>query len=574
MKSANKETLSSFFTNNYQYIIPFFQRSYVWSEENWQLFWENIEEELDAFKLQQKSEHFIGTIITKQLATDSFSTQPMELIDGQQRLTTVSLILKAIADTADGSYPNLKEQTNQLIKFQDSKGEKFLRLQHSKIDKKYFDAVMHGEELNTLPNQRHPIILGYKFFISKVQTFKDEQRDDLKNMLLNRFPVISMLLEETDDEQEIFDTINSLGVRLTIGELLKNYIFREDGLKTFYSDYWQSVFESDESTVQFWEATKTSGRVQRTNLELLLYCFLIIETESEVRLEKLYREYKKYLKDRSIDEKIAFLVKLGKYAGDYYKFPAGTELNEISFSEHEKRLFHIIEYLEITTVYPLLLLLYRQIQDTDEREKCLLLLESYLVRRTVCKLTSKNYNRLFIGFINSLKRLENFGYKEFRETTLAFGEDTNRMPDDEEFKRGFLHNYLYNRYAREVLYCIALYQLDNNYSDMRKLSALSYSVEHIMPKKWEENWSNPDMTETEKDTRHRKLKTLGNLTLVTKALNSKLKNSAWVSKRSILQKHSLLTLTSDYLVLEEWNEQEIAARGEILANLAMKIWRV
>ncbi|WP_367389059.1 DUF262 domain-containing protein [Lewinella sp. LCG006] len=573
MKSANKEILSSFFTNNYQYMIPFFQRSYVWSEENWQLFWENIEEELESFNRQEKSEHFIGTIITKQLTSDNFSTQPMELIDGQQRLTTVSLILKAIADTADGTYPKLKEQTDQLIKFQDTKGDTFLRLRHSKIDSKYFDAVMLGRDFSDLDNKHHPIILGYQFFKNRLKDFSDEQRDNLKNMLLNRFPVISMLLEERDDEQEIFDTINSLGVRLTIGELLKNYIFRDEELKEHYQEHWYKVFEADESTIQFWETTKTAGRVQRTNLELLLYCFLIIETGSEVRLEKLYKEYKKYLKDRSNDEKIAFLVNLKNYAADYQQFPAGTELNEISFSEHEKRLFHIIEYLEITTVYPLLLFLYRQVQDAAEKEKCLLLLESYLVRRMVCKLTSKNYNRLFIGLINNLKKVARLDYNAFEECIKDFSEDTNRMPDDDEFRRGFLDSYLYNKYAREVLYCIALYQLDNNYSDVRKLSAQSYSVEHMMPKKWEENWLDKDMTEAEKDIRHRKLKTLGNLTLVTKALNSKLKNFAWANKRSILKEYSLLTLTSKYLELEEWDEDQISARGDTLAELALKIWR-
>lgn len=573
MKSANKEILSSFFTNNYQYIIPFFQRSYVWSEENWLLFWENLEEELEAFNKGEMSEHFIGTIITKQLKSSDFSTQPMELVDGQQRLTTVSLVLKAVANTTTGEYQNLKEKTNQLLKFQDSKGDDYIRIQHSKIDTKYFEAVMKDMDFEALPNKNHPIIQGYQFFHGKLKNYTDGQRDNLKNMLLNRFPVISMLLEERDDEQEIFDTINSLGVRLTIGELLKNFIFREDGLKEHYKEYWFKVFEADEDNIQFWEAPKTSGRVQRTNLELLLYCFLIIETGTEVRLEKLYKEYKKYLKDKSEDEKLAFLVKLKNYAKDYSTFPSGIELNEIAFSENEKRIFHIIEYLEITTVYPLLLFIYRQIEVVSEREKCLLLLESYLVRRTVCKLTSKNYNRLFISIINTLKELDVLNYPSFRDTLLELKEDTNRLPNDEEFQRGFRSNYLYNKYAREILFCIALYQVNNEYSDMKKLSATSYSVEHMMPKKWEENWSFEGMSEIQKDERHRRLKTLGNLTLVTKELNSKMKNSAWSTKREILKDFSLLTITKNYLDINSWNEEEILSRGAVLSDIATKIWK-
>lgn len=574
MKSATKEFLSSFFTNNYQYHIPFFQRSYVWTEDNWVLFWENMEEELIAFNNQEPSEHFIGTIITKQLSSDNYSTQPMELVDGQQRLTTIALVLKALADTSTGEYPNLAENTNKLLKFQDSKGNEFIRIKHSKVDSKYFEEVMNGQNFAILPNHKHPIIEGYKFFMGKLRGFPDAQRDDLKNMLLNRFPVISMLLEEKDDEQEIFDTINSLGVRLSIGELLKNFVFRDDKLKPEYPAYWFEIFENDEETIQFWDATKTAGRTPRTNLELLLYCFLIIETGDEIRLEKLYKEYKKFLKDKSLEDKIDFLKDLKNYASDYQNFPSGTELNEIAFEEDEKRLFHVIQYLEITTVYPLLLYIYRQVEDREERKKCLKLLESYLVRRTVCKLSSKNYNRLFIGLINGFKNGSSLDYTSFSQAIFSLDDDTNRMPSDEEFQRGFRENYLYNKYAREVLFCISLYHVSDKKSDVSKLSVDSYSVEHILPKKWESNWSVSGMTETMKDERHRKLKTLGNLTLVTGSLNSKMKNAAWKSKKKALRDYSKLKITTEYLDKESWDETEITSRSNTLANDALKIWKV
>src|ERR1039458_7129516 len=115
--------------------------------------------------------------------------------------------------------------------------------------------------------------------------------EQLKTIILNNVPVISMLLSANDDEQEIFDTINSLGVKLTTGELLKNYIFKEKEIQNYYEGQWYSVFEDDEEQIEFWNKNKTAGRISRTNIEVLLYCYLVIQTKNIVELEKLFKEY-------------------------------------------------------------------------------------------------------------------------------------------------------------------------------------------------------------------------------------------------------------------------------------------
>lgn len=575
MKSDNKQILKSYFSNNYQYHIPFFQRSYVWGEDNWSTFYENLVEETDAYEAGQLSEHFIGTLITKQRQSTSFEVSEIELIDGQQRMTTVSIVLKALADTGTGEYANLQKNTNDLVVFEDNRGLRHFRIRHSDIDRKYFEAIMTDRSKISLPNGDNSLLAAYDYFYNKFNGFDDERRNNLVNVLLNRFPVLGMMLDDRDDEQEIFDTINSLGVRLTIGELLKNYIFREESLRELYKETWQATFESDEETVKFWNATKTAGRVKRTNLELLLYSFLIIETGKEVRLEKLYRGYKAYLESIGLEGRKAFLHKLTEYATEYANFPSVADLHQVTISDREKRLFHVIEYLEITTVYPLVLYIYQHTEQGGERNSCLALIESFLVRRAIAGFTTKNYNRLFISWIADFKSNTSFSFETLQNTIDLADKETSHMPSDEEVRRGFRENFLYNKNAREILFFIALHQLTNNrYSDTRKtlLPVTSYSVEHIMPKKWGAHWNRPKLSDADTDARNWWLKRLGNLTLITGNMNSKLRNASWKKKRRALSEVSNLPLTVDYLGVDSWDESSIKSRAEDLAAAGVAIW--
>ncbi len=290
MINANKELLKTFYSNNLQYVVPFFQRAYIWDQENWDILWEHINRIADKPEADGKNEHFIGTLITKQRPSSTIGENKLDLIDGQQRLTTFSLLLKAIAAKATGEAPynKLKEKVNELVVFENSKGEKFIRVELSRNDKEYFEAIMFDWDLGVLQNQEHKLLKCYRFFLNKIENHIDEQLDNLKTIILNNVPIISMLLAANDDEQEIFDTINSLGVRLTTGELLKNFIFSDDKLKPHYAELWESVFEEDEEQVLFWNKPKTSGRIVRTNIEVLLYCHLIIQRKTVVELEKLF----------------------------------------------------------------------------------------------------------------------------------------------------------------------------------------------------------------------------------------------------------------------------------------------
>lgn len=577
MITASKDKLRSYFQTSAQYKVPFFQRAYIWTEENWESLWENIFQVYSDAKDDKKSEHFIGTIITKQRPAAKLGEDWHDLIDGQQRLTTISLLLKGLSDSCNGELPKLRDEIDRLLVYEDARGEKCFRMELCKNDMPYFKAIVEGGPMGILNSKENAIIQAYKYFKDKVKDFGDENLAVLENVILERVPVISMLLSSDDDEQVIFDTINSLGVKLTTAELLKNFIFQDKTQESLYERLWEPTFEEDEKTVQFWNKGKTSGRIIRTNIEVLLYCYLIIETKKEIRLDHLYKEYKDWLAKKTVEERTVFLENLIKYADTYYRFPEGEELNEIAYAETEKRFFHIIENLSITTVFPLVLYIYREVTDPDERNSILELLESYLVRRNICRLTTKNYNNLFISMIQILDKAKNEGQiinrDIFKKILESFTEDTNKFPNDTEFKDEFLTAKLSNQNSREILFCIALNQRKSPMSDIKKLSSSSYSIEHMMPIKWKENWMTPDMDEQKTENRDKALRTLGNLTLVTRRLNSKLSNAAWIEKKETLKKYSSLSMTVDYLPATDWNEEKITLRADDLLISALDMWR-
>lgn len=540
MDIVKEPIINLFSTGKNQYIIPFFQRPYVWKIEDCENLYEDFLKTLETSNKNPLKEHFIGTVITKPNPNSRASSAKFDLIDGQQRLTTFALAIKALANSVDTSQENsqhLYNNINNALSYIDSFGKQHFRIVHNRIDSSYFNKVMASDADTIFDEEegRSKIIDNYRLFAKNFKSLSNFEIDEFNEVIQGKFSAISMVLDAHDDEQEIFDTINSLGVKLTTSELLKNFVFNNDYTKDLYKEFWEDVFESDEETIKFWNTKKTAGRVYRENIDVLLYCFLLIETQKDVSLEHLFKDYKSWLSIKSDKEKENFLKKLKSYAEVYTTFPTGTELNNLNFSDYEKRFFHVIENLNITTIFPLVLFIYDQEKNNQERLNCLQLLESYLVRRNITKLTTKNYNNLFISIIKALADRDGKSvFESLKETVYGYKDETNRFPSNEDLETAFANNVLSNQHAKETLFTIALYQINTVLHDVTALSSNSFSVEHMMPKQWQANW-NKVMTPEEKNIRNQKLLTLGNLTIITKNLNSKLRNSSWSIKRNVLQ---------------------------------------
>src|ERR1700675_847480 len=171
MINAAKEKLASFFQGNTQFVVPFFQRSYVWDEENWDVFWEHTVSVLQRIEENLPREHFIGTIITKQRPAQVIGQSIYDLIDGQQRLTTIALFLRAIGDASIGQLPNLKNTISNHLRFWDARNTCFSRIVPSSYDIQYYEAILSGDGLKPPQNEEHKIIRAYKFFLDKLTGF-------------------------------------------------------------------------------------------------------------------------------------------------------------------------------------------------------------------------------------------------------------------------------------------------------------------------------------------------------------------------------------------------------------------
>lgn len=252
---AGKKTINEIFNGSRILEIPFFQRAYVWDEPQWERLLDDIEN-----VCKTHTPYFMGSVILKQQLTNTGSSvgDIRTVIDGQQRLTTISILLKVLCLKKD----TLKKFDKRFRLDDDS-----MVLKHNFNDIKAYNDIMALEEILPMSDGNN-IYRAYQFFVKHLDTNKVDF-DTICNSIL--FVGIDLSVDE--DEQQIFDTINSLGVRLTTAELLKNYFFSRNNISD-YKTYWQEIFEKDEETRHYWDQEITTGRIKRTFIDLFFYAFL------------------------------------------------------------------------------------------------------------------------------------------------------------------------------------------------------------------------------------------------------------------------------------------------------------
>jgi len=555
---AGKRTIAEIFNRGRSLEIPFFQRGYVWEEENWQRFLDDM----SNLKIITR-DYFLGSLILKSQARNT--AEPVGdcriVVDGQQRLTTLLLFINVL--TKIKHEPRLMRDT--FYNYYDQ----FI-LKHNHNDAMVFNSIIEDQLTDQIRSDyaENLVLKCHDFFAAKQDIIREIDFFDV----LTKIYFVGIDLGENEDEQQIFDTINSLGVSLTTAELLKNELYRRTDLDLFEST-WKQVFEKDQETRQYWDKQVTSGRERRANIDLLLQAYLLICTrahDSYVRLEGLFYNYKRYLAEDCVDKQ-EFVEIMTKYAEVYRQNINPSILEEdIPSDSAMSRLNVLLLGLNTTTVIPYILYLLMEAPTIIERDSMFRLLESYLVRRVICKETTKNYNNLFASLIR--KQINSF---EKLSATLYKAEDpTNRMPTDEVLQMGFRNSNLTNQQARVVLYLIEKSIRNNRIASVSPLGLNRYTLEHVMPKKWQNNWgvvSDP----LAKTLRDQKILKLGNLTLITSSLNSSIRDADWETKKDKgLNKFGRgLMIFDDYLESPIWTEETIDGRTDWLFSQAKSIWK-
>lgn len=413
----------------------------------------------------------------------------------------------------------------------------------------------------------------YLYFSKKIQ---EDIKGNYKNFLdfiINSNLWVTINLGITEDEQKIFDSINTAGIRLNATDIIKNAIFAkaielETKYNELYEEYWESVFES-ESNKNFWEEELSTGRVKRAQSEIFLHAFAIIQGffNTEDTLENLSAIYKDKIKDFNPKDLKSFLKEIKEYATIYQSFPQIDDSIPLSFEDDEKRLFHILKITDTNTIMPLILKLkYTFKNDDNTLKSCFYLLERFIVIRWLCQENTKDYNRLFA---NATQKINESNPLDFLRNQL------NSIPKDNDIKECLA--YLSNKEGKLILFWIELYRRYKNKSKQDSIElSYQYTLEHLMPQSWEKNWK-----DIAKDEEHAKdlIYQIGNMTLLKGSLNSAIKNASWKTKlngdgsrKNSIKRCADLLITKEILDNKVWNEECIRGRTERLTKEFFEIW--
>ncbi|UOS40334.1 DUF262 and DUF1524 domain-containing protein [Helicobacter pylori] len=543
---ADAITLLKFIKDNQknQLVIPIYQRVYSWEKEQCKQLWDDIIKIGGDDKMDR---HFIGSILYA-LDGITHSDNTLLIIDGQQRLTTITLLLIALRDHLNDEVKRKEIEDHYLIN-SDKDGDKKFRLILSESDKDTLLSLIDKDRRKpSEPSSK--IVENFKLFEEWVSN-----TNKLETIFkgLEKLMIVEIALEKRkDDPQLIFESMNSKGMELTQTDLIGNYIIMETEIEKregFYNKYWRAMEED------FKQNKKLLDRFVRH--------YLTIKTREIPNINKVYAALKDYRQKEGIG--IEDLLKdLQKYCGYFCRIVFKKETDK----DLNKALGFLVD-LEMDVIYPLLLELYSDYSDgvlsKADFIPIIALIESYLCRRRVCGIFSSRLNKLFASFTKHIQKNE-----YFKSLKVHFGYLTNnqRFPDDDEFKNLFITINFYNLKEKFREY---LFERLENFDRKERVYTHEYTTEHIMPQTLTEEWER-DLSENFQEIHDKYLHTIGNLTLT--GYNPEYRNKSFQEKQGMEKgfKDSPLRLNQGLRDLKSFGEEEIKKRANDLADLALKIW--
>ena len=536
--------------------VPFFQRRYVWEEENWA-------ELLASFK-NCDVVPFLGSLILKEESGNRY-----DVIDGQQRLTTVTILAKAIYDCLPISCKQpssgIQRSAESFLYYTQNAVEDFkdahVKIEHSQNDRADYERIIKSQlqndeiiDLDTINDNSSSILQCYKYYREALSA---ESEDSLKALFKcifdqNRRVFVIIELEKGDvNEQTIFDTINRAGVRLSTADIIKNNLYRHllngckdspDGQKEVVDTYkscWDEIFSKDQKISKVWDEERVFGNVKHNNLEFLLYCIACIKWGEDCDMfAKLAAVYEREVSCMSFAQQVRLAHEIKEYALVFKKyvldFKADLEDEQknvyIKYDDHVSRLLLILQKFKVQMFYPYVIKRLHEVNQ-DETNQAMLddfkKLESFIVRRKISPRGTHDYTSKCYQIINN-------SINALVEQDLG---NTDAKITDYEVK-GYLSN-TNDDAAKMILFCIELYRRRSEAVDVRALE-YGYTLEHIMPKKWEREWIDVPIIEDGnkldpntiegKEFRNNAIQSIGNKTLLTHSLNSSIKNGSFVKK--------------------------------------------
>lgn len=577
-----KSNLQNLFNQPQRYEIPPFQREYVWNHENqWGPLWEDVQNMAEQYLETQPSKptpHFLGAVVLQQRQVQITQLPTRVVVDGQQRLTTLQLLLDAVQEVfEERKYAFPAKRLESLVlnpeEFRNGDSDNAFKVWPTVADRDAFRQAMHND-LASEEYKESRIVRAHEFF--KLQTDQwikaqpeegEKQAEALEVAVKDLLEVVVIDLDHAEDPHIIFETLNARGTPLLQSDLIKNMVLYEAGAN-----------DPDEAnrlwgfTDGWWREEIYQGRLNRPRIDVFLNYWLVIRNCEEVNANDVFSVFRRYYQDgNSPIETVA--ADIGRM-GEYYR-----SLEKADIPDMETFLYRL-RVMRAGVLTPVLLWMLSSEVPKQQLQKGFRALESFTVRRMACRITAQSYPGLFVDLLNDLAKsgAERAGdvIVEFLRRQDAYG---RLWPSDGWFADALKSHPLYRLLTRGRLRII----LEGIEEELRTDKAESGSaplwltIEHVMPQQWRDNWPPPRDLEDGRDPEERRnslIHSVGNLTLVNQPLNSLLSNDPWDKKRSTLEDHTTLFLNKDLLSVapDVWDESAIEERAKRLCQEAIKVW--
>lgn len=562
---AGETTLNKLLNTSRQCIVPIFQRNYSWQKSQYEQLWFDI---LRASKFKEKQNHFIGSIVYIDMGTPAGRPQQLLLIDGQQRLTTISILLCAIKDyvqkfNLETKLINLAKIKNQFLYNSDEIDEDRYKLLLNVQDKETYIKLIDNT-IFTVNKPATNIIKCYEFFYERIEDFIKQygQIDEIYAGIFKLSLVSISLDKDSDNPQMIFESMNSTGKDLSQTDLLRNYLLMDltpEKQTRLYKTYWKPMEELFGEDIYKNDVNK---------FDYFIRDFLTLKSDTGhiCKINNVYENFKRYYLDNNC-EKFAVLKDLFTYA----KYYACIDL--LQENDDELKLYwQEFKKLDSHVVYPFLLKLYddysRQILIKEDFKKILQVVISYLWRRAICEIPTNSLSKTFATLYQAVDKDD---YVNSIIKAFVFKSSYKRFSSDYEVREKLQTKDIYHFRLRKYL----LEALENYYhKEPIDLNTANYTIEHIMPQNIEHNLSWQQMLgENWQEVHSLYLHTLGNLTIT--GYNAEMSNKSFGEKVNGESgfKHSHLKLNESIVQCDVWNKKAIQRRTNILTDIILKIWK-
>ena len=596
MRPENK-SLTELFDGNLFYIVPSYQRLYVWTcDDQWEPLWFDVRDiangllasstgsDTAAATSETTDAHFLGAVVLKGSGYTPDLARALRVIDGQQRLTTLQILIAAAATALDDHV--LTEAANSLRRLTtNASTPNPLKIQHQRHRlghdyERFADVMQAAADRDRTRSIAGPMGDCYGFFVQAIDAWLHGARDELSaagsalaTTLASKLCVVAIYLDLREKEHAIFESLNARGEPLTEWDKIKNYLLykADEDPRLRQEEFCERYLDGFDGP---WWRDLVGRGVQRPRTDVFVDYWLEAQKATPVAVRRVFREFQRYVDDADdpLDDLMDQLRKDARYFRESEEVDPTAQTREALF--HRRRLA-----LGVGAIWPLLFRIRNLSVDQDERERCLATLESYLVRRRIAGYQARSYDRVTLELIGVLQvegSLATNASDAIRQQLLGYREGTNLWPSDAETSKGVMERTL-PQYAQLLVLTVVERNLITGRAARQDVPT-TVEVEHLMPEGWQPSaWPLPEgmAREEAEQRRNDAIGTVGNLTLLNGKLNSSISNSAWAVKRSAIEEHDNLFLNRRLLSEAgsgEWTEEQIKERGQWMCGEIMKIW--